>query len=60
MKGPRLPGRAGLGVVAIGLVVLLVGASLLAYAGGQTYLAVVGAIGGLLTAWAVVASFGRN
>jgi hypothetical protein len=47
------PGRIATGIVAAVLVVLLAGAAVLAYQGGQTFLAVIGGIGALLTLWAL-------
>jgi hypothetical protein len=43
-------------LLALGLVLLLASASVVAFTGGQVFLAVVGAIGGLLTAWALVSA----
>ena len=42
------------------LMVLLAGASAAAFAGGQVFLAVVGASAAVLTAWAVVAGRGEG
>ncbi|MCI0346108.1 MAG: hypothetical protein L0221_11805 [Chloroflexi bacterium] len=56
MSGRAAASRVATRLLAIVLVVLLAGASVLALAGGQVFLAVVGAIGGLLTVWALLAA----
>ena len=53
----RLPAsRIATRILAVSLVVLLAGASALALTGGQVFLGVIGAIGGLLTLWALVSA----
>ena len=58
---PPLTGRAPAGriatrILALVLVVLLAGAAYLAFVGGQVFLGVIGAIGGLLTIWALISA----
>ena len=52
--------RAALRAVALLMVLLLVALSTAAALNGQVFLAVVGLIGGIMTAWALTASLGRG
>ena len=56
MSGRPPASRIATRLLALALVLLLASASVVALAGGQVFLAVIGAIGGLLTAWALVSA----
>ena len=43
--------RLGLGAIALGMAVLFGGVAVAAFAGGELFLAVMGAIGSLMTLW---------